>query len=305
MEIRFYARLRPYMQLILLALVAIVFFFLFNLLAVLVAVIFFHVPFSDLAGALNAANTENIPLLKVVQISNSIGLFIVPAIILAMMASSKPFRWLGFRRKITWSSIAWLLLIILTMQAVVAYTGMLNQNFHLPDFLSGVEEWMKRMEDKAMGITEAFLKVNSLGGLAVNLLMVAIVPAIGEELFFRGMIQPIFTRWFKNVHIAIFITAFLFSALHMQFFGFLPRFLLGILFGYLFVWSGNLWFPIMAHLIHNTIPVIAYFIYSGELAESTVDSFASGSGAWVYALISTILLVLFCKQFKQTTNEID
>lgn len=292
------------MQLLLLALVAIVFFFLFNLLAILIAVIFYDVPFSELAGALNAGNAENIPLLKVVQISNSIGLFIAPAIILALMASSKPFRWLGFSRRITWPSVGWLLLIIISMQAIVAYTGMLNQNFHLPDFLSGVEEWMKRMEDKAMGITEAFLEVNSLGGLTVNLLMVAIVPAFGEELFFRGMIQPILTRWFKNVHLAVFVTAFFFSALHMQFFGFLPRFLLGILFGYLFVWSGNLWFPVLAHLIHNTIPVVAYFIYSGDLAESTVDSIASGSMAWTYALVSAILLVLLCRQFKQTTQKI-
>jgi len=304
MDVRFYSRLRPYLQIILLALVAVVFFLVFNILAILGAVLFFDIPFSELSDVFSSGS-DNIPLLKFVQILNSIGLFIVPALVIGVLASSKPLQWLGFNNKISWLSVGWLLLIIIAMQPLVAYSGVLNQNMHLPDFLSGVEGWMKNMEDKAMGLTEAFLEVNTFGGLAVNILMVAIIPGIGEELFFRGMIQAIFTKWFKNVHVAIIVTAFLFSALHMQFYGFLPRFLLGILFGYIFVWSGNLWFPILAHLVHNTIPVVAYYVYSGELTETTVDSIVTSPTAWIYALIGAGFLVLLCMRFRDTTMKLN
>ncbi len=297
MEDRFYARLRPYLQIIFLALVAIVCFFVFNFLAIQGAMLIYDVPLADLTGLFDGQYADNIPLLKFVQILNSIGLFIVPAIFLALLASSKPFRWLGFNHRLSWRSLTWLLFIIVAAQPIVAWTGVVNQNLHLPDFLHGLESWMERMEDNAMELTESFLEVSTLSGLLVNLLMVAVIPAFGEEMFFRGMIQPIFTRWFKNVHVAVIVTAFFFSALHMQFYGFLPRFILGILFGYLFVWSKNLWFPILAHLLHNTIPVVAYFFYTGDLTESTVDSIATGSWAWTYALLSVFLLVWFSRNF--------
>ncbi len=298
MEDRFFARLRPYLQVIFLAFVALIFFFLFNLLAVGGAIVFYQVPFSELTSVLTGGYAENIPLLKFVQILNSIGLFICPALVIAYLASNKPMTWLGFKPKMSWISLGWLLLIIVGLQPIVAWTGVINQQINLPDFLGGVEAWMKGMEDNAIRLTEAFLDVGTLSGLLVNLLMVAIIPGIGEELFFRGLIQPIFSRWFKNIHVAVILTAFLFSALHMQFYGFFPRFLLGIVFGYLFVWSKNLWFPILAHMIHNTIPVMAYYFYTGELTESTVDSIATSPMAWIWALISVAFVWFFCSRFR-------
>jgi uncharacterized protein len=117
------------------------------------------------------------------------------------------------------------LVLVLSFAAspFINFIGGLNANMQFPDWLSGVENWMKNAEDKAAEITEAFLKVETVGGLAFNIFMIAFLPAIGEELLFRGVIQRIFTNWTRNYHWGIWISALLFSALHMQFYGFIPE----------------------------------------------------------------------------------
>jgi len=115
---------------------------------------------------------------------------------------------------------------------------------------------MEASEQKAMQLTEAFLAMNSMGDLLINLFLIAIIPAIGEELLFRGVLQQLFAKWTGKIHLSIFISAFLFSAVHLQFFGFIPRFVLGIILGYMFYWSKNLWLPILAHFTNNALAII-------------------------------------------------
>ena len=108
--------------------------------------------------------------------------------------------------------------------------------------------------------------MNSAMDLFINLIMIGLIPAIGEELVFRGVVQKIFSQWSKNVHIGIWSAAFLFSAMHMQFYGFLPRMMLGGLLGYLYVWSGSLWLPIIGHFVNNAGAVLmSYFFQRGDL----------------------------------------
>ena len=121
-------------------------------------------------------------------------------------------------------------------------------SFNIPD-------WMFVFDNNAEKITKYFLKMNTLGDLFFNVLVIAIIPAIGEELFFRGYLQEKMTQWLGKPDVAIIITAILFSAIHMQFQGFLPRFALGLILGYLFYWSGSLWLPIIAHLLNNAMAV--------------------------------------------------
>ena len=104
----------------------------------------------------------------------------------------------------------------------------------------GIEKWMKDAEESAAEITKAFLDVKTIPGLVFNVFMIAFLPAVGEELLFRGIIQRIFTDMTKSHHWGIWISAILFSAMHFQFYGFVPRVLLGALFGYLLVWSGSI-----------------------------------------------------------------
>ncbi len=134
-------------------------------------------------------------------------------------------------------------------------------------------------------------------GFLVNLLMIAILPAIGEEFFFRGILQRLFSEWFKNIHVAIFITAFIFSAIHFQFFGFFPRFLLGLYLGYLFYWSGNLWIPIVVHFINNALVVILAYISANGYADIDYETFGSTNNTLILllttVLISALIFILF------------
>ncbi|MEA1878575.1 MAG: CPBP family intramembrane glutamic endopeptidase [Bacteroidota bacterium] len=303
MKNRFFIGLSPFLQLILLALITVVSFFLFTLIGLIGAVVLYGIPFQDVLSSMNPSNPDNIGLLKFMQITQSFGIFILPSLVVGWLATTNPFNYLGFRSTCTWAGFGIMLLVLLAIEPVVAYSGILNQNMSLPGFMTGLEEWMKDMETRAMELTEAFLNVKTLSGLGVNLLMVAILPALGEELFFRGVLQRILTKWFKNVHVAVIVTSILFSALHMQFYGFIPRFILGMLFGYLYVWSGNLWYPVLAHLVHNTIPVIAYYLYASELSGTSVDDIGTGDNVWMWAIGGSILLIIFAKRFRERFRE--
>ena len=185
--------------------------------------------------------------------------------------------------------------IVYAASPLVNLLGLWNAELALPEWLSGIETWMRSSEDAAAKLTELFVKADSMNALFVNILIIGVLPAIGEELLFRGVIQKILLDWTRNKHLAIWITAILFSALHLQFFGFLPRMFLGALFGYLFVWSGNLWLPVLAHFINNTTAVIAYYYYHNGQLDIDPDTIGTGDGAVVAGLLSVfVMIVLFC-----------
>ena len=132
--------------------------------------------------------------------------------------------------------------------------------------------------------------MDSLLDLGINLILIAIIPAVGEELLFRGYLQESFSKWLQNAHLAIIFSAFLFSAIHLQFHGFFPRFILGILLGYLFFWSGSIMIPIFAHFVNNALVVI--FSYTSFINYSSVTDYKT---TFVHALFSfmSIVLLLF------------
>jgi hypothetical protein len=164
-----------------------------------------------------------------------------------------------------------------------------------PESLSGIENWMRTMEDAAEMMVKKFMKVENISGLLFNIFMIAVLPAIGEELMFRGVIQRILTNWSKNYHWGIWITAFLFSAMHMQFYGFLPRMALGAMFGYLLVWSGTMWVPILAHFANNTMGVIGYYLIDKGTISKDVEEWGTGTEQFPLVLLSLITtgLLLF------------
>ncbi|MDZ7777205.1 MAG: CPBP family intramembrane glutamic endopeptidase [Bacteroidales bacterium] len=147
----------------------------------------------------------------------------------------------------------------------------------------------------------------SYGALAANLLLIAVIPAIGEELFFRGVLQKVFTDWFSNAHAGIIITSVLFSALHMQFFGFLPRFVLGVLFGYYFYWSRSLWLPIFAHFINNGAAVVVAFLAARGSVDVDYEEFGSynqeSALVGIYFLLSMLLIFFVFRQEQVRTKK--
>ncbi|MNY28869.1 CAAX amino terminal protease self- immunity [compost metagenome] len=181
-----------------------------------------------------------------------------------------------------------------------------------PDFLNRVEEWMRMKEDQMAGLTKAFLKMDTVRQLIFNLFMIAVLPAMGEELLFRGVLQKLLIDSSRNHHAGIWIAAIIFSALHFQFYGFLPRMFLGVLFGYLFYWSGNIWLPIIAHFINNSTVVVVSYLFQHKFINFDIDKASKVSiEAYVACFaISVLLVVTFYRNTRSSTtsnygNELD
>jgi len=265
-----------------------------SVLAFMVVGILFALPFvgmADLMSSLSAeANTpESIYFLKYFQVLQSIGLFVVPPIILALLYHGEIYEYLNINHSTSGQNYLFAALTLLMAIPFINFLGELNGQMKFPESLSGLENWMKTMEDAAEAMVEKFMKVESISGLMFNLFMIAVLPALGEELMFRGVIQRIFTRWTRNYHWGIWIAAFLFSAMHMQFYGFLPRMVLGAMFGYLLVWTGTMWVPILAHFVNNTMGVLGYYFIDKGIISKDVEEWGTGSGQFPMVIFSVVV----------------
>lgn len=249
----------PFNSLILLLLFILAGVFAFSLIALAVSAALYGLnPVLDMAtGKANG----NINFLKVFQISTSIGMFIVPALVFARVESRN---WLSYLKLNTIFPFMLVLITIVLMFAtapLLEYSVELNKAMKLPEVLRGMETWMKNKEDEMATLTMRLLEMKTIPVLILNLFMLAIIPAIGEELTFRACLQKLLGKMTGNHHVAIWLTAIIFSAIHVQFYGFIPRMLLGALFGYLFFWSKSIWLPILAHFINNGTAVVTAYIY--------------------------------------------
>ena len=162
-----------------------------------------------------------------------------------------------------------------------------NAGFDFPEFANGFENWAREREDAAAELTEFFTNFGSQGELLLALFIIAVLPAFGEEIVFRGLIQNELYRSTKNIHVSIWFAAVLFSAIHFQFFGFVPRLLLGALFGYLYYWSGNLMLAILAHFVNNAVSVVALYLY--QEGKFTFDVESQESAPVNIVIMSAIL----------------
>jgi len=250
----------------------------------------------------NISDSSNIPLLKFFQVLQTLGMFILPPLVMAIFLDDKPVQFLRLDIKPSWMMIGIVSLIILAGGPVIEWVSLVNQHLVLPSWMSSIEEWMRNSENQANKITEAFLTTKSIGGLVGNIFIVAVLPAIGEELLFRGLIQKLIKNMTGNSHWAIWITAALFSALHLQFFGFLPRMLLGALFGYLLEWTGTLWLPIIAHFINNAAGVIIFYVIGTGLEPDKADATIFGDSTFLYAVLSSVFLWFLLRYLHSKRN---
>ena len=154
-----------------------------------------------------------------------------------------------------------LIILALGVMAIISISPLIdvlstwNQGLQLPESLRSIEDWMINTEKAAEVATNTLLNTDSWGGFFMNIIIIAIMAGIGEELMFRGVIQKILIGWTKNIHLGILYTAIIFSAIHFQFYGFVPRMILGMVLGYLYIWSKSLWVPVIAHAINNALTV--------------------------------------------------
>lgn len=232
--------------------------------------------------------------IKLYQVLASIGTFLIPTYLLTRIEAKRttyldfslpsPSRLLFLAVAVMFASIPLLELSII-----------INLKMQLPEYLSAVESWMKTKEEEMEKLTVLLLSTTTYSGLAFNLFVIAVMPAIGEELLFRGVLQNIFYRWMKNPHITIWFVAILFSAIHVQFYGFLPRMLMGALFGYLYYWGKSIWLPILAHFVNNAYATIYSFILlrQGMSFEEINEATTSNWFLYVLSFIGTAIIIYY------------
>ena len=295
----------PFVKLIIALFVSLVIFLVFMIIAIIVALPVFHLNIFELQEVFSDfENVSNVGVLKYFQIIQTLGLFVVPPFVIVFLFYREVGESLQLKNLPELQVSVKVFLIMIIGLPVINLLAMWNAQINLPQWLDSVEEWMKVTEKSAEKLTEMFLSADNAGEFLINFLMIAILPAIGEELLFRGILQRYLIEWLKNKHIGVLITSILFSALHLQFFGFFPRLLLGMFFGYLLLWSRNLWLPILAHFINNGVAVIFYYIFGAEIVEKEIDSIGTESGNLFIALGALVLVtLLLISVYKEEWNK--
>ena len=254
--------------------------------------------------------------LKWFQFVQTVATFLLPPFVCAWLWSAQPLQWLHLKWKVEsekWKVESLLLAVVLMLVALPAINLLAdwNSRLQLPESMADIEAWMKAQEDAAMRLTERFLSGTSVGVLLINIGLLALLPACAEELTFRGVIIGLFSGERlafsgKRAHIAVWVTAILFSAIHLQFYGFVPRMLLGALFGYALLWTGSLWVPIVMHFTNNVVTVIAYWIiYRKGIDPTSVETFGAGDTVWIgwiSMVVTAIGIYFFWRLSRQISN---
>ena len=290
----------PFSKILISIVVTVIFAFAFSLLSLVICSLVYGVKLADFMDLMNHLDDPAmLPSPKLMQTISSIGTFILPPIFLAILFDGRPARYLQLSSKPKIMSFLILGLLMLATIPIINWLSEINSHLALPSFLSSVEKWMKSSEEQAAKLTDVFLNLNSFGELLFALFMIALIPAIGEEFLFRGLLQKLLTQWMKNNHVAIFTTAALFSAMHMQFYGFVPRMFLGVILGYSVLWSGSLWISITGHFINNALAVTFTYLAKHDKISFDPDKLGSDSSQWYALVISIIIsgiLVLWLKK---------
>lgn len=268
----------------------------------MIAMIFYEGNIFEFASILQPPFTDpaiRLPLLVAQAFATIIGLIIIPWLFLKSY-EKKPIDSF-FKIK-----IPFLIPFLLTFLIITSFMGVnalfieWNQDIQFPDFMRGFEIWAQQREELAAEATKFLTQFDSVPSFLLGFVVIAIFPAIGEELVFRGFLQNYFHRSSKNIHIAIWLSAILFSAIHIQFYGFVPRMLLGALFGYMYYWSGNLWVPIAAHFVHNGFTVVMVYLYQIGTVEYDIET--TTQTPWyivlTFSIITFFLLAYFYTFFK-------
>ena len=227
---------------------------------------------------------RKVAMLRIATIAQDLLMMVVPALVTALICTRQPVRLLAIAKapdvRMTVSAI----MVMLVSSPLMSWIIDWNASMHLPESMSAFEASIRSMEDSAAGAVDMILGPHDIPNLIVSILIVGVLAGFSEEIFFRGALQRLLASARIGNIASIWTAAFIFSAIHMQFFGFVPRLLLGAYFGYLLLWSGSLWLPVLAHTVNNSLYIILkYTTGSGDIEP------ASAAGSAAVIAISAIL----------------
>jgi len=297
-----YAHLSPSGRLLLLIVIVFSFLLFSTLIGILALVPWYGSGVINMLSIPDLSNPGVIAAFKVLQIINMAGGLLLPALVYLWLCDPGSGKFAGLTQPAPLIAVGLSIAVILIAQPVIGWTSEINSHLSLPEWLSFLETRMKSAEIQNAKITEAFLSTTSAKGLIVNIFMIAILPAFSEEILFRGVLAELFRKWTKSIHLAVFISSFIFAAIHMQFYGFLPRFLLGMALGYLFFWSGSLWLPIAAHFANNFLSVIVEFLFRKGIIQTNAENLGLSSTPLVIALSIVMITGVFYYLYKITSS---
>lgn len=293
-------REKPYwIQLIVLALFMLGGMLVFSSLGTLIVMLLYHTP-----NMLEAS--DPVTAIRITQALTTIGAFLVPALLFAYCQNRQWFDYNAATRRPNQTMVNMVLILSVTLLPVVGVLSAFNQSIMPQE--GSVAEFMRDMEEAANHILELVTSQRSSWDLISNILVFAVLAGICEEFFFQGSLQPLLMNWTKNPHVGILLTALIFSALHFQFYGFIPRFLLGVYLGYLFYWSRSLWLPILAHVLHNALSIMVDYTLQGRGIDTDnmqyTDVHGSLPTAAACALISAMAIVYIWRIYRDETEDV-
>lgn len=252
--------------------------------------------FSSSQLVFDSSNVEMMNAMKTMQLFNAIGTFVIPPILFLHLRGLSFVNYLKLNKPLSGITIVKVFVLALAMIPLANFLGFLNESVPLPEFLN----FLKLVEEQSLVLTEQFLKMDSIWDLGIMILIMGVVAAVGEEFLFRGILQNLFQDWSKSKHLAIWLTALLFSVIHMQYHAVLPRFFLGAFIGYVYVYSGSLRSSIYLHFFYNTsLVVLSYLIQHKLLASASLESIGSSSISVIIAV--TVLFSLSYKWFNRAS----
>jgi uncharacterized protein len=213
--------------------------------------------------------------------------FFLPSMIFAYLADPRPLSYLGLKSPQKKSFLPITIITIVIAYFTVSFLGTLDESIvHL--LPKATQKWIVSGEDNVNGMLDNILTMKSPADMIMPIFLVGILAAVGEEVFFRGILQKFFIQIFKSAWPGIIFTGFLFSAIHMQFMGFLPRMVLGIVLGALYWFSGSLFLSILGHFIFNLITLLLMYFKVADL-----DSKNSSSAIIIFLGILSLAIVVF------------
>lgn len=264
----------------------------------------FGIDFSALAGATEFTDKELLGF-KFMQLMSSAFIFILPPLVWVyfFVGKKEVGNFFGLNKKLQEKPLLWAVLFMLSIFPALSVVMFLNQQMVLPSFMADIEAWMRQQEQDAAALTQSFLQAGNVFDLLFNIVVIALIPAIGEELTFRGIFQNLLQKISGNPHLAIWVSAAIFSFIHFQFFGFFPRWFIGVGLGYLYWWSGNLWYPIIGHFVNNAFQVVLAYWGVMEVEDTALPQTTQEiSILFVSGLISLVVALVLAKWFRDYFN---
>jgi membrane protease YdiL (CAAX protease family) len=259
---------------------------------ILIALVVFGMIIGSVLGLafplISGCNPTDLNSLRFIQISSQIFTFVLPPFIYVILTKEKPIESLGIKK----TSLLWILIGLALMYAIMPLNSIFtewNAGLKFPESLKGLEEILKSTQEAATKLMEKMVNVNTIGGLLLNLFMIAGLAALGEELLFRSIIQTSLIKICKNVHIGIIIASAIFSFIHFEFYGFIPRLVLGLLLGYMYYYSRSIWVPMAMHFANNGTIVFLYYLNNIDAINIDVENF--GKTNIIVTLLSIVVTI--------------